>query len=76
MPVPADFLIVIATLVTGLSLASVVAGWTVRRWPVTALLMLTFGLCLFIYLHVEVTDGLSWTDVPDAFISVAARFLN
>jgi hypothetical protein len=76
MPVPADILIVIATLVTGLSLASVVAGWVVRDWPVVPLVSLTIGLGLFVYLHVELPGGLTLLDIPDAFIDVAARILN
>jgi hypothetical protein len=76
MPVPADILIVIATLVTGASLASVVAGWAVREWPIVALISLTIGVGLFVYLHLELPGGLGLFDIPDAFISVAARVLN
>ncbi|MEJ6395735.1 hypothetical protein V8J82_20925 [Gymnodinialimonas sp. 2305UL16-5] len=76
MPVGADILLVIAALVSALALSSLVAGWTERRWPWMALVSLSIGMGLFVYLHFEMTDGLTWTDVPDAFISVAARILN
>jgi hypothetical protein len=76
MPVPADILIVIATLVTGVSLSSVIAGWTTREWPFVALVSLTIGHGLFVYLHLALPDGLGWFDIPDAFISVVARIVN
>ena len=76
MPVPADILIVIATLVTGASLASVVAGWAVRQWPVVALVSLTIGVGIFVYLYLALPGGLGFFDIPDAFIAVAARVLN
>ncbi|MFW5654319.1 MAG: hypothetical protein ACOCYW_01560 [Roseicyclus sp.] len=76
MPLPADILIVIATLVTALSLASVVAGWASREWPVVALVSLSIGAGLFVYLHLALPGGLGPYDIPDAFIAVAARILN
>jgi hypothetical protein len=72
---PADILIVIATLVTGVSLASVVAGWVERSWPVVALVSLAIGIGIFVFVHVGTPGGLTWTDIPDSFILVAARIL-
>ncbi|MFW5655145.1 MAG: hypothetical protein ACOCYW_05800 [Roseicyclus sp.] len=72
----ADILIVIATTVCVFSLASVVAGWVARSWPVVALASLAIGIGLFVYVHLRIPGGLSWQAIPDAFILVAARILN
>ncbi|MCU4652508.1 hypothetical protein N8I71_06670 [Roseibacterium sp. SDUM158016] len=76
MAIGSDILIVIATTVCVFSIASVVAGWAVRVWPVMALVSLAIGLGLFAFVHVSVDGGLALRDVPDAFILVAARILN
>ncbi|MBO6602707.1 hypothetical protein [Rhodophyticola sp.] len=76
MTVPADILLVIATLVTGLALASMVSSWADRVLSVPALTSLLIGLCLFAFVHFTQEAGLVWRDIPDAFIAVAARILN
>ena len=76
MQIGADILLVIATVVGVFSLSSIIAAWTVKRWPWIALISFAIAIGLFVYVHVEVTDGLEPLDVPNAFISVAARLLN
>ncbi len=76
MIVGADILIVIATVVAAFSLSSIIAAWTVRRWPLMAMLSLLIAVGLGVYVHMTVDAGLTLLDVPNAFISVAARFLN
>ncbi|GAA5074496.1 hypothetical protein KUV65_10985 [Maritalea mobilis] len=74
--VPSDILLVIATLVSGMALASSLAGWVNGRWPIAALLSLAIGVGLFVFLHLSLPGGLEFWDIPDAFILVAARILN
>jgi hypothetical protein len=76
MAIGADILIVIGTIVTGLALSSVVAGWAARSWPVMALISLAIGVGLLVFVHLQLPEGLSPMDIPDAFILVAARILN
>ena len=75
MAVPADILLVIATLVTGFSLAAILSAWADRRWPSMAFIALAIALGLFAFVHVSTATGLTWTTIPDAFVSVAARIL-
>ncbi|QBY02159.1 hypothetical protein E2K80_16615 [Rhodophyticola sp. CCM32] len=76
MAVSPDILLVVATLVSGFSLASCISAWADRAWPVMALISLALGLGLFGFVHFHQTDGLVWQDIPDAFIGVAALILN
>ncbi len=76
MPIGADILLVIAMVVAILALSSVVAGWTTRRWPIIAVVALVIAACLLAYVHLNEPGGLEPMDVPNAFISVAARILN
>lgn len=76
IPVSADILLVIATLVGILSFSSIVAGWTMKRWPFVALLSLAIAIGLVVYVHTMEPGGLQPLDVPNAFISVVARLLN
>ncbi|WP_224816891.1 hypothetical protein [Hasllibacter sp. MH4015] len=76
MEVTPDILLVIATIVGIFSFSSIVAGWTVRRWPILALISFLIAAGLFAYVHVELTDGIVPLDIPNAFITVAARILN
>jgi hypothetical protein len=76
MNIGADILIVIGTIVTGFALSSVVAGWVARSWPVMALISLAIGVGLLVFVHLQLPDGLTPMDIPDAFILVAARILN
>jgi hypothetical protein len=75
MILAADILIVLATVICGVSIAAIVAGWAARTWPVFSMIALAVGAGLFAYVHFQ-TGGLTWTDIPDAFILVAARILN
>ncbi|MBF9044509.1 hypothetical protein HKCCE4037_14290 [Rhodobacterales bacterium HKCCE4037] len=74
--VSADILLVIASIVAVFSLSSIVAAWTMKRWPWIAMISFAIAVGLFVYVHLEVTDGLEPLDIPNAFISVAARLLN
>jgi len=76
MPIGADILIALGTFVTGFALSSVVAGWVARTWPVMALISLTIGVGLLVFVHLQLPDGLQPSDIPEAFILVAARVLN
>lgn len=76
LTVGADILLVIATLVGILSLSSIVAAWTVKRLPIAAGISFAVAIGLAVYVHLTQPDGLALLDVPDAFISVAARILN
>ena len=76
MPISADILLVIASVVGVLSLSSIIAGWTVRRWPLVAIASFAIAVGIAAYVHMNVAGGLEPMDVPNAFISVAARILN
>lgn len=76
VPVSADILLVIATIVGILSVSSIVAGWTTRRWPIMALISFAIALGIGAYVHNAEPEGLEPMDIPNAFISVAARILN
>ena len=74
MVVDADILLVAATLLCGVSFASIVSGWAARVWPLLGLIGFVIGMGLFAYIWTG-TGGFIWTYVPDAFIHVAARIL-
>ncbi|MBF9050931.1 hypothetical protein GTA62_10145 [Roseobacter sp. HKCCD9010] len=76
MTVPHDILLVIATLVTGLALASIFSAWADKIWPVRSIISLVIALGLFAFVHLQTAEGLTLVSVPDAFVSVAARILN
>jgi hypothetical protein len=76
MPVEPDILIVIATLVTIFATSSAIAGWVEGRWPWTSLISLVIGLGLLVYVHLALRPGgLSFWDIPNAFVHVAAMVL-
>lgn len=76
IPVSADVLLVIATLVGILSFSSVVAAWTMKRWPFIALISFSIAIGIGVYVHMNEPGGLEPLDIPNAFISVAAQLLN
>jgi hypothetical protein len=76
MQVGADILLVIGTIVGIFSVSSIIGGWVVRRWPLAAMVSFAIAVALFAYVHTETAGGLTVHDVPNAFISVAARILN
>ncbi|NKX45520.1 hypothetical protein [Roseicyclus persicicus] len=77
MQVDPDILIVIATLVSVVATASIVAAWADRVVPRLPLLSLAIGLGLFAWVHLGLRPGgLTPRDIPDAFIHVAAMILN
>lgn len=76
MPVSADILLVAASVVGLLSLSSIIAAWTVRRWPWVALVSFAIAVGIGVYVHLNVEGGVQPLDIPDAFISVTARLLN
>lgn len=76
LPVGADILLVVATVLGILSLSSIVAAWTIKRWPFAALISLAIAVALVVYVHLAQPEGLAPLDIPNAFISVAARILN
>ncbi len=75
MQISADILLVIATIVGIFSVSSIIGAWTIRRWPVLSVVSLAIAVGLFAYVHLA-AGGLELLDVPNAFISVAARLLN
>ena len=76
LPVSAEILLVIATLVGILSFSSIVAAWTMKRWPIMALISFAIAVGLGVYVHMNVPGGLEPLDIPNAFIAVAAQILN
>lgn len=76
LPIGADILLVIASVVGILSLSSIVAAWTMRRWPFVALISFAIAIGIGAYVHLNEPGGLEPLDLPNAFISVAARVLN
>jgi len=72
----ADILLVIATIVGILSVSSIVAAWTVKRWPFAAMISFAIATGLVVYVHLSEPGGLELLDIPNAFITVAARVLN
>lgn len=74
--VSADILLVIATIVAILSFSSIVAAWTMKRWPFVALISFAIAVGIAAYVHMNEPGGLEPLDIPNAFISVAARLLN
>lgn len=77
MSVDPNVLLVIATIVGGFSLASVLGGWAARSWSFMSTLSLLIAIGLFVYVHLMVVPGgLTWRSVPDAFVAVVARILN
>jgi hypothetical protein len=76
MSVAPDILVVLATLIVGLSLASLLSAWADRQSPIMVFVSLVIGVSMFIYVHTQQTNGLEWRDVPNSFISVVARVIN
>lgn len=76
LPVSPDILLVIASIVAVLSFSSIVAAWTSKRWPFVALISFAIAVGLGVSVHLNTPDGLVPLDIPNAFISVAARILN
>jgi len=76
MNIPSDILLVIATLIVGLAIASALASWSEKVFPTVALAALALGFGLFAYTYNSLPDPQGWRAVPDAFISVVARILN
>ena len=76
IPISADILLVIATLVGIFSFSSIVAAWTTKRWPFVALISFAIAIGLGVYVHMNQPGGLTVASIPDAFISVVARILN
>lgn len=70
-------MIVAGTIITLFALSSSIAGWVDRSRPVVAMMFLVIGLAVLAYAHfVLVEGGLSFWDVPHAFVNVAALLLN
>lgn len=70
-----DILIVIATLVTIFAFSSALAGWVSGRLAPLATLSLAIGIGLFVFVHMQLPQGLTPVAVPLAFIDVAAMVL-
>ncbi|MBF9057770.1 hypothetical protein HKCCSP123_01120 [Rhodobacterales bacterium HKCCSP123] len=72
-----DILIVIATLVTIFATSSVIAGWVERSWPWLAVISLAIGLGIMAYVHLALRPGgLTFWDIPNAFIHLVAMVMN
>lgn len=76
MNIPPDILLVISTLVVGLAIASALASWSDRVFPTIALTALAVGVGVFVFTFNSLPDPQGWREIPNAFISVAARILN
>lgn len=76
MNVNPDILLVIASIVTILSISSVIAGWASRVFPWFGLIFLAIGVGLIGYVHLSAPEGLEWWSIPNAFVNVAAMILN
>lgn len=71
-----DIVLAVSTVTCGLSIAATLAAWAERRFPPIALAALALGAGAFAYAYSTIPDPSGWREVPDAFISVAARILN
>lgn len=76
MAVDGNVLLVLATLVGFGSLSSIVTQWTEKRVSWIGCVSLAIAVGLAVYVHTETPGGLTWRDVPEAFIEVAALILN
>jgi len=76
MIVAPDILLVIATLVSGFSVAAILSAWADRVFPTVAVAALAAGLGLFVYAYLSLPDHDGWHEIPRAFITVLARFMN
>lgn len=72
----ADILLAVSTLICGFAIAGSLAAWVDKRFPVVALAVLAVAAGVFVYAYAQIPDPNGWREVPDAFISVAARLLN
>ncbi len=76
MTVAPDILIVIATLVAMFSASSAIGSWAQQERPILSGLSLLIAIGLFVFVAVTGPGGFGFWDIPNAFISVAARILN
>jgi hypothetical protein len=77
MQIDADILIVTATLVALFATSSIIAGWVERSVSWAALVSLAIGLGILAYVHLALRPGgLTFRDIPDAFVHVVAMVLN
>ncbi len=76
MSLPPDILIVAATVCLAFATASSVAAWADRRVPYLAGAFICAAIGGFVMAHITLAGGLTLTDVPNAFILVAARIFN
>jgi len=70
-----NILIAIATVVIVFSITSIIANWVERTMPWSALVSLVIGLTIMGYVHVSLPDGLTFFDIPNAFINIAGMIL-
>ncbi|MBF9030739.1 hypothetical protein HKCCE3408_10085 [Rhodobacterales bacterium HKCCE3408] len=73
---PPDILIVAAVIIIAVSLSSAVAAWISRRSAIGALIGIALGIGTLVLVYVDDEDGMTWQDIPQAFVSVADRILN
>jgi len=76
MSIPPDILLALSTLVVGLAIASALASWSEKVFPTIALAALAVAAGVFVYTFISIPDPQGWREIPNAFISVAARILN
>lgn len=70
-----DIVIVIASVLSVLALSSCVAAWAERRFPIIGMGVLLMSGGAFVYVHVTLSDGLTLSDIPNAFIHALAMAL-
>lgn len=76
MSVDPNILIVIATLVSLFGFSSTVSGWVSGVRPWVAIASFLIGVGILLYLHLSLPDGLILSDIPNAYVHVAAMILN
>ena len=76
MNIPPDILLALSTLAVGLAIASALASWSEKVFPTIALAVLAVGVGVFAYTYNSLPDPQGWREIPNAYISVAARVLN
>jgi len=76
MNIPPDILLALSTLVVGFAIASALASWSDKVFPTVALAVLAIGVGVFLYAFKTLPDPQGWREIPNAFISVAARIVN
>ena len=71
-----DLALVIGLLLASLSIPSIVSAFSDSRAPRMSAIVFVVAGALVLYALRTHPQGYGWSDIPEAFIRVAARFLN